>query len=89
MPAACHSWEKKELRKAENVYAVLRLDFPTGERPDGLINVTVKEIVWTVEDAQKEVDRLNQLNAEKSCRYFWQTTRLKEDPMRGAAASAG
>lgn len=57
----------------ETVYAVVRYDLGTGE-PEH--RVTVKEILWTRELAEAEVERLNSLNAEKGCRYFWQATRL-------------
>lgn len=39
-------------------------------------NVTVKEIVFDPCEAQKEVVRLNNLNTEKSCRYYWQSTHV-------------
>lgn len=42
----------------------------------GPSNVTVKEVVMTVEEAQQEVMRLNTLNAGKGCRYFWQSTHI-------------
>ena len=40
--------------------------------------VTVKEVVWSLELAEAEVARLNKLNADKRCRYVWQATRLFE-----------
>ena len=40
--------------------------------------VTVKEVLWSLELAEAEVARLNQLNADKGCRYVWQATRLFE-----------
>jgi hypothetical protein len=54
-------------------YAVIRLDPDRGRLED---QVTVKEIVSSLELAEAEVARLNALNAEKGCRYFWQATRL-------------
>ena len=42
----------------------------------GPANVTVKQIVMTAQEARDEVIRLNQLNASKGCRYFWQATHL-------------
>ena len=42
----------------------------------GPTNVTVKQIVMTAEEARDEVIRLNQLNASKGCKYFWQATHL-------------
>ena len=38
--------------------------------------VTVKEVVMSAEEAQNEVIRLNALNADKGCTYYWQTTHL-------------
>lgn len=37
--------------------------------------ITVKGIVWSQEEAEREVARLNGLNAERGCRYFWQVSR--------------
>ena len=57
------------------MYAVVRIDdYSTGALED---NITVKEIVWSLEEAEAEVARLNELNDSKGCRYFWQSTRLK------------
>jgi len=72
-------------------YAVIRiddgpLDHPSSVREftiDGVAlpapgpsNVSVKEVVTTAEEARREVIRLNALNAEKGCRYFWQATHI-------------
>ena len=38
--------------------------------------VTVKRVVWSLEPAKREVERLNEVNAEKDCFYFWQYTRV-------------
>lgn len=37
-------------------------------------NVTVKEIVFSAADARSEVIRLNELNVDKKCRFYWQST---------------
>jgi hypothetical protein len=42
----------------------------------GPANVTVKQIVMTAQEARDEVVRLNQLNAAKGCKYYWQATHL-------------
>jgi hypothetical protein len=42
----------------------------------GPSNVKIKEIVMSAEEARNEVRRLNQLNAEKGCTYYWQSTHL-------------
>jgi hypothetical protein len=39
-------------------------------------NVTVKEIVFDADEARNEVIRLNNLNKDKNCRYYWQTTHV-------------
>ena len=72
-------------------YAVIRVDGETIDSDarvseweiDGKIqptsgpaNVTVKQIVMTSQEARDEVIRLNQLNASKGCKYFWQATHL-------------
>jgi len=62
----------------EQVYAVIRVDGPV-EGPHHKINITVKEIVRSIEIASSEVARLNVLNADKGCWYFWTTTRLFAD----------
>jgi hypothetical protein len=41
----------------------------------GGFSITVKEVVGTLEMAQSEVRRLNELNGGLGCRYFWQQTR--------------
>ena len=50
-----------------------------GSTPQASVIVTVKEIVTAQQSAEAEVERLNKLNAEKSCRYFWQQTRFVDD----------
>ena len=61
-------------KRNTQVYAVVRIDnYPTDELEN---NITIKEIVWSLEEAEAEVARLNELNASKGCRYFWQSTRL-------------
>ena len=62
-------------QERQQVFAVLRYD-PEDCAPDIERHVTVKEIVWSLDLAQAEVTRLNQLNAAKGVRYFWQATRL-------------
>ena len=42
----------------------------------GPANVRVKQILMTAQEARDEVIRLNQLNASKGCKYFWQPTHL-------------
>ena len=58
---------------SEHVYAIVRLD---SFKESSENSVTVKEIVSTQAMAEAEVERLNELNADKHCKYFWQVTRL-------------
>lgn len=58
---------------SQHVYAVIRFD-RFSELSE--LSFTVKEVVTTQEIAEAEVKRLNELNADKDCTYFWQTTRL-------------
>lgn len=61
------------MRNADAAFAVVRLDEGPG---DDTGRITVKEIFWTLEHAEQEVARLNELNADKGCRYFWTPTRV-------------
>lgn len=58
---------------SQHVYAIIRFD-RLSKNPE--LSITVKEVVATPEIAESEVKRLNELNADKDCTYFWQTTRL-------------
>ncbi len=60
------------------VYAIIRIDDFHDSTVTIEDNITVKEVVLTLEEAEAEVARLNQLNGSKACRYFFQTTRLIE-----------
>jgi hypothetical protein len=65
------------------LFAVVRIDlyFPTeaGDQVAGNgemgSRVTVKEVLPSIEEAQREARRLNELNGDKGCTYFWQSTR--------------
>jgi hypothetical protein len=55
-------------------YAIIRLDLdPIYTEED---RYTVKRVMWSEEEAVAEVARLNEVNADKNCRYFWQYTRV-------------
>lgn len=60
------------MKQKTQVYAIVRLD----EAHAGEDAVTVKSIVSTLDEAEREVVRLNQLNVHKGARYFWQATRF-------------
>jgi hypothetical protein len=42
-------------------------------------DVTAKEVVTTHAEAMREVARLNALNEDKTCRYFWTGSRFFPD----------
>jgi hypothetical protein len=68
-------------RGAGQLYAVVRVDHPNGDSLSRVLDdpgtyITVKEVLPTLEDAEREVQRLNTLNAGKGCTYFWQVTRF-------------
>jgi hypothetical protein len=51
---------------------------PQGGMPENAGDrVTVKEIWWTVDEAEAEVDRLNALADDEESLYFWQHTRVR------------
>jgi hypothetical protein len=65
------------VKEADPAYAVVRVDLAT---KDDEARFTVRKIVWTEELAETEVRRLQELNADKDCRYFWQYTRVDPQP---------
>jgi hypothetical protein len=74
--------EPKPNLVCEHVYAIVRVDRVSflGDSldRDSLSNaITVKKLVWTEEDAKAEVERLNTINRDKGCFYFFQITRLE------------
>jgi len=60
----------------DHVYAILRSDDFQDPSATPEVKITVKAIVWSQEQAEAEVQRLNALNAAKGCHYWWQSTRL-------------
>ena len=62
------------MKDTEPACAVVRLDRFLG---DEIGRITVKEVVWSVEEAEREIKRLNGLNADRGCLYIWQHTRVK------------
>jgi hypothetical protein len=63
------------MRKKNQVFAIIRFDEFLDANGAIEDKITVKEIVDTIEIAKDEVVRLNKLNSDKKCKYFWQTTR--------------
>lgn len=65
--------------KFRHVFVILRLDhFHRADLPlkD---KVNAVKVMWTQEAAEAEVERLNRLNSEKQCEYFWTVSRLVGD----------
>ena len=86
MCSPINEWPFSVKKPNKPVFAVIRLDHSftdlsqnAGATPQAAVIVTVKEIVATREAAEAEVERLNNLNAEKGCCYFWQQTRFVSD----------
>lgn len=62
-------------RGKEQCFAIVRVD-DFALRDAKVENaITVKAIVWDQDEAEREVARLNELNADKGCHYFWQASR--------------
>lgn len=72
-----------------SVFAIIRIDAFQLEGRKSLVDaemwrnlVTVKGIVGTQVEAESEVQRLNAVNHDKGCMYFWQCTRLLDQTVR-------
>jgi len=61
------------VRDVDPAYAIIRVDLDV---KDDEARFTVRRIVWSEELAEAEVQRLQELNADKGCRYLWQYTRV-------------
>ena len=66
-------FSESEAGAREHVYAIVRFDRNVQSWENSF---TVKKIVRTQDLAESEVKRLNEVNADKDCSYFWQTTRM-------------
>lgn len=68
--------------KHDHAFAIVRVDgnIDISEEPSNLI--VVKNVVWSEETAESEVARLNRLNADKGCVYFWTITRVERGPVQ-------
>ena len=53
------------------VYAVVRVDECSSDRDA----ITVKKVLLTMEEVEKEVETLNRVNGDKWYYYFWQPAR--------------
>jgi hypothetical protein len=61
--------------KHPHVYPIVRIDTPI-DQTDPTKAITVVKVLTSQSDAEAEVSRLSQVNADKSCRYFYCTSRL-------------
>ncbi len=63
--------------KYDHVFAIVRVDsfYKIEVSPETAI--TVQKVVWDQETAEAEAARLNDLNKDKGCMYFWTITRLE------------
>ena len=80
----------KPNKKYGHLYAIIRHD--TFSLAPINLQVTVKKVVSDPLYAAREVERLNELNSEKGCYYFFQITRFEGVPIEvqdGAALRSG
>ena len=68
-------------KQMRHVYAIVRVD--QSDYPHPLAGITVKKIVQSEERPEREVRRLNEINADKNCDYFVQLTRLEPYDFEG------
>jgi len=61
----------------EHVFAVVRFDDYLSGIEDA---ITITKVLRKKEDARREAERLNRLNASKGSRYFWKLTRIDSRP---------
>jgi hypothetical protein len=61
--------------KYPHVYPIVRVDTPI-DQSDPTQKITVVKVLISQSEAEAEVSRLSQVNANKSCLYFYCTSRL-------------
>jgi hypothetical protein len=61
--------------KYPHVYPIVRIDTPL-DQTDPTQKITVVKVLTWQSDAEAEVSRLSQVNADKGCIYFYCTSRL-------------
>lgn len=77
-------WSKQTtsptLQDFSHVYAIVKVDLfdkINDNNMDFATHITIVEIVMSLEEAESEVARLNDLNKDKMTFCFWQTTGVK------------
>jgi hypothetical protein len=72
----------------QTAFAIVRVDEFSSDKPTndtaksgpeiriGKYEIKVKEVVLSLEEAERETKRLNEVNKDKQCHYFWQSTHL-------------
>jgi hypothetical protein len=60
-------------------FAIIRVDEFLGGEAALPNRIKVKRIVWSLEHAETEIQRLRGLSGE-GCTYFWQATRVDREP---------
>ena len=65
------------------VYPIVRIDTPI-DQTDPTSRITVVKVLTSQVAAEAEVSRLNQINADKSCIYFYCTSRLIEQSVESS-----
>src|SRR5689334_2973755 len=63
--------------KYPHVYPIVRIDAPI-DLTNPTQSITVVKVLTSLSDAEAEVSRLTQVNTDKSCLYFYRTSRLIE-----------
>jgi hypothetical protein len=71
----------KPNRNFKHVYAIIRHETDADESTPIDLRVTVKKVVDDPHYAEREVQRLNDLNKGKGSYYFYQVTRLEDTPV--------
>jgi hypothetical protein len=61
--------------KYPHVYPIVRIDTPI-DQTDPTQKITVVKVLTSQSEAEAEVSRLRSVNADKSCLYFYCTSRL-------------
>ncbi len=69
--------KEKNRRPVEPVYAVMRIVHLSIDG-EFMMKLAIEKIVWTMERAESEVERLNATNPENGSNYYWGYTRLEE-----------